>query len=204
MKNRLLTLIILASSVMASESFFFPAQGAFETAQSVKKKKEVQPTLNQLLISLPRSAKSISKVTIEYKNEDGSFDEYVLGVNRSIDSTTPITLSQKSAKKKVDFRNSQEIAAIKNATFYAQDKTLKIVTKDKMIRYFLMEKPNRIILDFESKEKFTNYTKKISNGIFTKIKLGSYSDRYRMVVELNKEYTYRVKKISNGYSVTFK
>ena len=205
MKKQLFTFIFLASSMMASESSFFPAQGGSNQQEAVKKSREVLLPLDQTLILLPKTAKSISKVTIEYRNKDNSFDEYVMEVQKSINTNTPIALSQvKASKKKATTKKYEKVGAIKNAKFYTLDKKLKIVTKNKMIRHFLMKNPNRIIVDFKSKEKFNYYVKNISKGIFAKIKIGSHPKHYRVVVELNKKYNYKIKKISDGYTVDFK
>ncbi len=88
---------------------------------------------------------------------------------------------------------------MKYATFFALNKTLKIVTNDKIIRNFLLVKPHRIVIDFKKDTSLKSYIKENKDGIFCKVRVGNHSGYYRAVVELDGQYKYNMKKVSDGY-----
>jgi len=80
---------------------------------------------------------------------------------------------------------------------------LKIVTKDKLLRDFLLVRPQRIVLDFKrdiDTRSYVNSGKK--RKWFKKIKIGAHDGYYRVVIELDGYYQYRHKKIKGGYIFT--
>ena len=88
---------------------------------------------------------------------------------------------------------------MKYATFYTSKKRLKLVTKDKAIRDFLLVQPHRIVIDFDRDVSLKAFTKINKNNIFSKIRVGNHDGYYRVVLELDGYYRYKMKKISDGY-----
>ena len=66
-----------------------------------------------------------------------------------------------------------------------------------MLRNFLLVQPHRIVMDFDRDASIKSYIKDDINGIFTKIRVGNHSGYYRVVVELDGYYRYKMN-ASNG------
>lgn len=205
----LLSLFIIAISE-ARENPFFPSIGEDEMMYSSNKDTTISP-LKRATISLPTTARVLESVKVTYKNLDGSVEEKTISLENSIDWHLPIFISQsysqnndsqkslsvvKSINKKENFK---KIASIKHAEFYTLDKSLKIKTKDKLIRDFLLVKPHRIVLDFQRDTNLKSYIKSNSGEYFKKIRVGNHNGYYRVVIELDGYYRYELNKTDNGY-----
>lgn len=199
-------LFLLFIIIDARENPFFPSKGEKDIPYTSNQVKLAEP-LNRSSITLPSSARIIKKVTIEYENLDASIEKKSIELNNSIDWHLPIFISQSysQAEKKTDSPTKKKkvkykkIASVKYATFFALNKTLKIVTKDKIIRNFLLVKPHRIVIDFKRDTSLKSYIKENKDGIFCKVRVGNHSGYYRAVVELDGQYKYNMKKVSDGY-----
>ena len=78
---------------------------------------------------------------------------------------------------------------------------VKILTKDMLYKKFILSKPYRIVLDFIKKSDMkTKYIKNL-DSIFKSIVVGSHKKYYRVVIELSRTYSYKIKIISGGYIV---
>ncbi len=200
----------------ARENPFFPSQKDKDIPYTSNEDRSL-PLLNRAAITLPPQARILQKVTIQYKNLDGSQESKSIKLENSVDWHLPIFISQSynsstnktetetkiETKMKVKVKTEKikfiKLAHIKYATFYAFDKTLKIITKDKIIRNFLLVQPHRIVLDFKRDTDMKSFIKKNEKNIFTKIKIGNHSGYYRAVIELDGYYRYKTKKIPEGY-----
>lgn len=196
----------LLITLEARENPFFPSKGQKDIPYTSNQVKLAEP-LNRSSITLPSSARIIKKVTIEYENLDASIEKKSIELDNSIDWHLPIFISQSYSqaekktdspikKKKVKYK---KIASVKYATFFALNKTLKIVTNDKIIRNFLLVKPHRIVIDFKKDTSLKSYIKENKDSIFCKVRVGNHSGYYRAVVELDGQYKYNMKKVSDGY-----
>lgn len=196
----------------ARENPFFPSKGEKDIPYTSNQVKKAEP-LKQSSITLPSSARVIKKVTIEYENLDASIEKKSIDLDNSIDWHLPIFISQsysesdtktendeevKSPKKSKEIKY-KEIASIKYAKFLSAQKTLKIITKDKIIRNFLLVNPHRIVLDFKRDTNLKSYVKDNKSGIFCKVRVGNHSGYYRAVVELDGLYRYTMQTLSDGY-----
>jgi len=95
------------------------------------------------------------------------------------------------------------MASLPFISFYAEAKKLKVVTKDKLLRDFLLVKPHRIVCDFSRQIDIRSYVKSIKKPfLFKKIRVGTHKGYYRVVIELDGYYQYKVKKTSSGYIFT--
>ena len=195
----------LLTSLEARENPFFPSKGEKDIPYTSNQVKLAKP-LKRSSITLPSTARIIKKVTIEYENLDASLEKKSLVLDNSIDWHLPIFISQnyvqEEAKNKVKTKYSEKykaIGSIKYAKFFALHKTLKIITKDKIIRNFLLVNPHRIVIDFKKDTNLKSYIKENKKSIFNKIRVGNHAGYYRVVVELDGTYRYKMQKISNGY-----
>ncbi|WP_324171910.1 AMIN domain-containing protein [Sulfurimonas sp.] len=197
---------LLLFSLEARENPFFPSKGEKDisyTSNNVKK----FPPLKRSSITLPSTARIIKKVTIEYENLDASTQSKSISLDNSVDWHLPIFISQsyeqpavvaskKIKNKKIKYK---KIASIKYATLFSFNKTLKILTKDKVIRNFLLPVPHRIVIDFKRDTSLKSYSKENKKGIFCKIRVGNHEGYYRVVIELDGKYRYKMSKVSDGY-----
>ena len=203
MTRILFIFIILILSLNARENPFFASVGEKDINFSSNENRAKEP-LKRATITLPAQARILQKVTIEYKNLDGSIEKKSIELDNAVDWHLPVFISQnystaeKTTVKKVKKSNYKKIAFIKYAKFYKSNKILKIVTKDKMLRNFLLTKPHRIVFDFKRESKMKSYEKTLK-GIFCKIRVGNHDGYYRAVVELDGLYRYKMTKVSDGY-----
>jgi len=205
--------VFLFISISARENPFFPSDGEKDIPVTSNIDKSL-PKLKRATIQLPSYARVMKKVTVEYQNLDGSIENKSIELDNSIDWHLPIFISQsyteqitktpivqKNILKKTKL-SYKKIIKIKDAGFYISKNNLKIVTKDKLLRDLLLVQPHRIVVDFKKDANFRSYIKKIPDSIFTKIRIGNHSGYYRVVIELDGFYRYRLKTIPTGYLIT--
>ena len=206
--------IILLALLDARENPFFADKGEKDIIVSSNKDNSKTP-LKRATITLPSEARILKKVTIEYKNLDGSINKKSIILDNSVDWHLPIFISQnyneskpysniKQKKIKNYKPNYKKIAVIKYAKFYNDGKNLKIVTKDKMIRSFQLVNPARIVMDFKRDSSMKSYSKNINKPVYKAIRIGNHKGYYRVVVELDGLYKYNKSKISDGYLLKLK
>lgn len=199
----LIITLFLLTTLQSRENPFFPSDG--EKDIEYINKQEQLPPLKRATIALPAEARVLQSVSVNYKNLDGSVESKSIELDNSIDWHLPLFISQsytaENETQQIAKKSFQKIAEIKFAKLFSSSKTLKIVTKDKMIRNFLLAKPHRIVLDFKRDSNLKNYEKKVANNIFTKVRIGNHSGYYRIVVELDGYYRYGYTKTDAGYTL---
>lgn len=195
---KLLVIFFLVVFINARENPFFPSKGEKDIPITSNKEVKLQK-FKKATISLPTDTRVLQKITLEYKNLDGSLGTKTLKLNKSIDWHLPIFISQEHQLNKQIKKNFQYITSIKYAKFYTSNKQLKIITKDKIIRDFLLVQPHRIVIDFKRDSHLKGLVKKNNNNIFTKIRVGNHNGYYRVVLELDGYYRYKKKSTPNGY-----
>lgn len=212
---------ILLLTLYARENPFFPSEGEKDLPVSSNENREKEP-LKRVSITLPTQARILQKVTLEFKNLDGTVENKSLELDNSIDWHIPVLVSQGSIevektkspnksdekpnkeKSKSKESNYQTILSIKDISLSYLDKCLQIDTNDEVIRNFLLVDPHRIVIDFKKDVVIKNYTKKDEQSIFKEIRIGNHEGYYRVVVELDGLYRYDFKKITNGYKIELK
>lgn len=196
----------------ARENPFFPAEGESDMPISSNLIKSYDP-LTRASLTLPSTARTIESVSVRYKNLDGSIDERSIALSNSIDWHLPLFITQNydatqdRESKKVDALASKEpfmeIGKLDFISFFSKKNTLKLVTKDEMIRDLLLVKPHRIVCDFKREVNIRSYVKKIAQGSVVKeFRVGKHNGFYRAVIELDGYYRYRLSKTDDGYLIT--
>jgi hypothetical protein len=206
-------MFLLLTSLIARENPFFPSSGEKDIPLTSNQDVDLTP-LKRATLSLPSTARAIEGVTVNYRALDGSRHTKSIELDNSIDWHLPIFISQsylneeqkvvtpkkkivKTSKKKSSYK---KIAGIKLISFYNKDKKLKVITKDKIIRNFLLVKPHRIVCDFKRDTSIKSYVKEApKESLFTKIKVGNHDGYYRVVIELDGHYRYTTKETKDGY-----
>ena len=206
-----LVTLLFFTSIQARENPFFPSKGEKDIPFTSNEDRSV-PALKRAAISLPPQARILQKVTIEYKSLDGSIENKSIELNNAVDWHLPIFISQSYTQeltKKVSTKQKQilsykNIANIKYAKFFISKNSLKIITEDKILRNFLLVQPHRIVIDFKKDTNMKSYFKKIDKSMFTKIRVGNHDGYYRVVIELDGYYRYKLKTQNNGYLITLR
>lgn len=214
---------ILLLTLNARENPFFPSEGEKDLPISSNESRNKEP-LKRVAITLPAQARVLQKVTLEFKNLDGTIENKSVELDNSVDWHLPVFVSQTftetqkatssdkaedaPAKNKTKQKESgyATIASIKDLSLLSSDKCLKIVTNDEIIRNFLLVAPHRIVMDFKKDTEIDikNSTKTNEQNIFKDVRIGNHDGYYRVVVELDGYYRYDFKRISNGYQIELK
>lgn len=207
-------ILLMISSLDARENPFFPSDGEVDIPTTSNQIKKLSP-LKRVAITLPSSARAIQSMTITYKDLDGSVHDKKEILNNAIDWHIPLFLSQNieasvSVQKKVSQKTKvkkqkkfSKIASLKFISLYNRDNEIKIITKDKLLRKFLLVKPHRIVCDFKREIDIRSYEKYVKpKSVVKRVRVGNHSGYYRVVIELDGYYRYKSKKITNGYIFT--
>ncbi|MDO9266946.1 MAG: AMIN domain-containing protein [Sulfurimonas sp.] len=226
----LFTSALLLFTLNARENPFFPSNGEKDIFLTTNKDSSQTP-LKRATIALPTQARVLQKVTIEFKNLDGSVETKNIELENSVDWHLPIFISQsysetpnavqmeaatapvtkqkkvepapqkKSVPKETKYEN---IASIPFLKLYASGKNLKLATGDEMIRNFLIVNPHKIVIDFKKETDIKSYVFEIPKSVFKEVSIGNHDGYYRVAIELDGLYRYDFKKISDGYLVELK
>jgi len=203
--KQLLLLGLLVIFLHARENPFFPSQGEEDLPFTSNDIQNLEP-LKRAALSLPPHARVLQKVTVEYKNLDGSIESKTINVNNAVDWHLPIFISQSyvdtvSVLPKEQQEDSHSfVGEIAFAKFYEKKKSFKILTSDKLIRNFLLADPHRIVIDFQKDATLKSFIKKNPKSIFKTIRVGNHKGYYRVVLELDGAYRYQMNIENDGYS----
>jgi len=206
---KIIVILFLYLSVSARENPFFNTN---EVNMPITSNQEiVLEPLKRASISLPSTAREIKSVTIKYKNLDGSISTKNLLLNNSVDWHLPLFISQTYAPlKEIKTPHKNQTVQKKNLykklyslpfiSFYQNSTSLKVIANASMIRNFLLVHPHRIVFDLKQDLNMRSFNKKLlHNKIFTKIRIGNHKGYYRVVVELDGYYSYKLTQDKNSY-----
>ena len=204
---KIFTVIFLMSlTLFARENPFFPSSDADEMLFTTNKE-VVQVPLKRAAISLPSTARIVESVTVKYKNLDGSIVEKTEELGNSVDWHIPLFISQNinTQEKKSDIPkkkkiNYQKLLSTSYVKISSLKKEIKISTKDKLIRDFMLTEPHRIVCDIKRDLDIRGLEKSISkHSIVKKIRIGNHNGYYRIVIELDGYYKYKLIKKKPNY-----
>ena len=189
-------------SLFGRDNPFFPADPNARQIQSTNRVETLKPFSTQQ-IALPNSARAIKAVIIRYQNLDGSIEDEQLNLNNAIDWHEPFVISQNKTKAmpKLKSKKREESVGTEFIRFTSADKTMKIITKDKMLRNFMLSSPQRIVLDFSRDTSFKPKTYKMDQAPYKQIRMGNHDKYYRVVIELDGQYRYKLQTSENEYSI---
>ena len=210
-------LFFLPILLFSRENPFFPVDSSQEIPLTSNQVQKLEP-LKRATMTLPSTARTLESVTVEYKNLDGSIATKKIELGNAIDWHLPLFISQnygtspelpqlsKKVKKSTQVKKKvlyKKIASLPFISFYAAGKRLKVITKDKLLRDFLLVKPHRIVCDFARQTDIRSYVKNMKKpSLFKKIRVGTHKGYYRVVIELDGYYQYKVDKTASGYIFT--
>ena len=205
MKFAYLLVLFFAAVTNARENPFFPADTATKL-QYTTNEIDRKPPFDSLTIKLPNTVRVLQSITLKCKNIDGSVTSKEITIDKSVDWHIPLVLTtKKNTKTRSKERKSGTFKTIFSFEFITiqadeSSKELFIMTKDKLIRDFLLIHPDKIVLDFKREADFRTFSKK-RTGIFKLIRIGNHDGYYRIVITLDGRYRYTIKKKKNGYLI---
>jgi len=196
-------------SLYARENPFFPSTNETDIPITTNQVSVVKP-LKRATLTLPSTARTIKSITVSYKNLDGSVVSKTVEVGQSIDWHLPIFISQNigdaksipKKKKNIDKKVEKfvKLTALSFITLYESKHSIKVTTKDTMIRNFLLTKPHRIVCDFKRDIDIRSYENSFKAAHAVKlVRVGNHKGYYRVVIELDGHYRYEKKKTKEGY-----
>ena len=191
---RLIFLLLLSIiSLFARDNPFFPSNLNEKQTPSTNRVEKLQPFTTQQ-ISLPNSARAVKAIVVRYQNLDGSISNEEISLNNAIDWHEPFIVSQKQNPQTVLKKGQKKATSVgyKFITFTAIDKEMKIHTKDKMIRNFMLSTPSRIVMDFARDTSFRPKNFTLNKAPYKKIRMGNHDQYYRVVIELDGQYKYKL------------
>ena len=210
----LLLISLFIVTLFSRENPFFPIEGESDLSSSSNVVEYFEPLKIQK-IRLPNSARVLKKITFTYKNLDGSIATKELKLENSIDWHYPLLVTQKlkspqkitkkthkkQITKRVKRKRFVQVFKYKFISFYQKDRFIQLKVKDSLLRKFMVVNPHRIVLDFKRDAIFLSKEKILPSKFYKKIRLGNHDGYYRVVLELDGKYRYRVAKKSFGYLV---
>ncbi len=199
-----LTLILLFTmiSLFGRDNPFFPADPNEKQMISSNKVDTLKPFTTQQ-ISLPNSARAVKAIIVRYQNLDGSISNAQLDLNNAIDWHEPFVITQKQTNEMPSLKNKELVKTVgsKFISFTPNEKSMKIVTKDKLIRSFMLSSPQRIVIDFSRDTSFKPKEFVINQAPYNKIRMGNHDKYYRVVIELDGQYRYKLQTSKEDHTV---
>ncbi|PAF49804.1 hypothetical protein BKH41_00420 [Helicobacter sp. 12S02232-10] len=198
MKKIFTVLFFLFYALIARDNPFEPLLTPKESSHDATK--NAKDYFEAFDFKLPTTARILKSVTITYENIDGSLDTKTLDIDQSIDWHYPLRLSQKNAI----VSEETNYYSIPPFEFFTKQNKLYIHTSYKIQRTFILPTPYRLIIDMDRKEPNINQNIDINKRYFTKISVGTHNTFYRIVITLDGQYQYQVKKEDQYYVVSLK
>ena len=223
--------ILLASCVMvllARENPFVPDDINATTLNSTNISQN-SPKLDKIIAKFPSDARELVSATFNYKSIDGSIKQNSIDINASFDwhddiiisSQSPVTnetttdeqTKQAAAKKaapkplSVSPKIEPPLDSVSFMDFIKFDifnSKIEIINQDRLIRDFIINKPDKIVMDFNKNSEFNTQTIKVHKGPLKKITIGAHKGYYRVVLFLDGNYHYGLRQSGNGYTLTLR
>ena len=198
--SALLMAFLLAVSLDARENPFQSLVGANEITKipiSTNTADIVEP-YERSSVKLPSSARVLRSIDFIYQNLDGSISKKTVLVEKGIDWHEPfiVTHNKKVKAKEVNSAKEKEklLASFGFIRFEKQGSDLRVISDDEMQRHFLLINPHRIVIDFKRDASFaTKHFDIKKSAPFNNIHIGNHDGYYRVVIELDGQYRYKLK-----------
>lgn len=198
---RIILFLFLALSLFARDNPFFPSDPNKEKVQTSNRIEKLTPFTKQEIL-LPNSARIVKQIIIRYQNLDGSITDEELHLNAKVDWHKAIVITHKG-EEKLQEKKKPKIKTVnaKFIKFEINKKMMKIKTEDKLLQNFLLTHPHRVVMDFKRNTSFKPKTYKLNKAPFSKIRMGNHDGYYRVVIELDGQYKYKLQTRDKDYTI---
>ncbi len=198
---RLLFLLFLTLlSLSARDNPFFPTDPNEKQMPTTNKVENLKPYTAQQ-IALPNSARAIKGIVIRYQNLDGSISSEELELDNKIDWHEPFIILQKQPEKKAESKKVSKMINAGFIKFRPRGNSLKVITKDNMLRNFMLSSPHRIVMDFSRDTSFRRKSFSVNQPPYKNIRMGNHDKYYRVVVELDGQYRYKLQMNEKDFTI---
>lgn len=220
--KRLLLLSLLFSFVLfARENPFVPLQNTQDIGKTTSIKQTRTFFVDQT-IKLPSSARILKSMELHYQNLDGSIESKIVAIDKNIDWHDELILQKKDALSQMKLPSisletptktenlqskiepSQRVVFSKRFHIKFMPHKIYIQTKDKKIRDFLVTNPYKIVLDFKANLSFLTQNHDLHVKPFKGVVFGNHAGYYRVVIELDGQYIYTLKKEKEDFVIELK
>ena len=226
--KRVILLASCAMVLLARENPFVPDDINATTLNSTNISQN-SPKLDKIIAKFPSDARELVSATFNYKSIDGSIKQNSIDINASFDwhddiiisSQSPVTnetttdeqTKQATAKKaapkplSVPPKIEPPLDSVSFMDFIKFDifnSKIEIINQDRLIRDFIINKPDKIVMDFNKNSEFNTQTIKVHKGPLKKITIGAHKGYYRVVLFLDGNYHYGLRQSGNGYTLTLR
>jgi hypothetical protein len=202
MKKSVILLILCSLALIARDNPFKPVVSNSSMGKATNVDNGYKP-LKIEKFKLPSSSRVIKNVKFEILNVDGSISEASFAIDKKVDwhqdiilSNMPIVTANKP--KKIE---PKLLKPFKFLSVLIDKNKLLLKTNDPLIRELFFAKPYKIAIDLKRDVSFYTKIIKLKNLPFVKVVIGNHGKFYRVVMQLDGKYRYKIKKNSNGYLV---
>ncbi len=198
---RIILFLFLAISLFGRDNPFFPADPNKEKVYTSNRIEKLRPYTTEKIL-FPNSARVIKGIIIRYQNLDGSIADAKVGLNSEIDWHEPFIISHKRPSQvQAETKIKTKIVKTKYVDFIISKDKINVKTSDKLLENFLLTNPHRVVMDFKRNTSFKPRTYKLNKAPFSKIRIGNHDGYYRVVIELDGQYRYKLETRKKEYSI---
>ncbi len=216
MKKIVLFLAALIVTLCARDNPFEPVMSPYESGKVANTPEPNYFTPQSL--QLPSSARKIKKISIEFQNMDGSIDTVKKDLNNEIDWHFPLLVQQQQLQSMEKTAPAKQTDTPKQPTspkisqkmsfeplgfisFHIENKTVNIDAENEIIRDFALAEPTKIVLDFKRDANFYSKNIETKMAFFKNIAIGNHEGYFRVAIELDGKYRYKLEKRDGGYRI---
>ncbi|WP_235853135.1 MULTISPECIES: AMIN domain-containing protein [Helicobacter] len=191
-----LVVFVLLGMLMARENPFEPSKNARGNTNMLEDM--VVDYFRTLKITLPTTARVLTKITLTYQDLDASMHTKEIDIGQRIDWHYPLQLSQIKALLQPE-HSTYEIA---NFEFWIRDNKIYLRTASKIQRSFVLLDPYRIVIDIDRKEPTLRETLYIHQRHVSQVALSTHNKFYRFAIALDGRYDYKIAQKDNYLVIT--
>lgn len=197
MKNSILIWLCLSCILWARENPFESV--ITPKAEAHKPPNIYQDPLSKVEFVLPSTARVLKSVQITYQNLDGSIENKIIQLDEGIDWHYPLLISQRAEGASYKAENRFKVGSFE---LIINNNTLFVTTRKKILRDFILPEPYRLVLDVEG-VKESEYEKiTLNKKYFSGADVSTHEGFYRISIELDGRYKYRISPQRDGFMIT--
>ena len=207
----LLLLVTLSTLLLSREN---PFDSPFQRAKTVsdiplvtiKKREEVAKPIKVVPTKIAKPTPKIVEITVQPQPRTFLLPPIIIDETPIVNCCITKPKIKKTRKKRVKKvkRKSRKFKIIYKNYFLkisTNDRSIKIYTKDCLLKKSVYKNPKRVVLDFKRLQHFNTKSIKISNSYIKQVSVGSHNCFYRVTINETKKTDLRVKKTNYGYLI---
>lgn len=159
---------------------------------------KINETLDWHKVYMLIDAQEISNNIEEKKPIELKVEEKLEKALNKPEEEKPVESIKKEEVKPLEYYLASDFSVI------IDKKTIIVKTYSKLLRQFTLKRPNRIVLDFDTKYILKNKIYNIENSYIEQIYSGVHRNFYRLVIKLDGIYDYSISKAKSEYIIKIK